>query len=340
MAHAVQVVAIGGGGGATQVLKAAQYFTDRLTAVIAVTDTGRSTGLARSIGGIPAPGDLRATIAAFAGDQLVADLLQYRFTGAGIPQLEGMAFGNLMIAALSQVTQDFAGAIDRIAHMAGCTARVLPVSSADTHLCAELSDGSIVEGELAVRGLHKPPIARVFLRERAPAYAPVLEAIRAAELVVLGPGSFFTTLLAGLLLGGVVDALRETRGQVLFVCNTTTQPGQTDGFSVLDHVRTLVEFVGPGVVDATLINHSAGDRQALREYEAEGLFMLQPDDAQLAAVRALGVRPIVRPLAERVGQKRALWNKQDTVRHDPVALREALREMLAFGTAKDAHDQC
>jgi uncharacterized cofD-like protein len=327
MSNPAQIVAIGGGGGATQILKAAQYFTDRLTAVIAVTDTGRSSGLARSIGGIPAPGDLRATIAAFASDQLVANLLQYRLSGAGIPQLEGMAFGNLMIAALSEVMQDFAGAIDRIAHMAGCAVRVLPVSTADTHLCAELADGSVVEGELAVRGLHKSAIARVFLRDDAPAYPPVIDAIRDADMIVLGPGSFYTTLLAGLLLGGVVEALRETRGRVVFVCNTTTQPGQTDGFGVLDHVRRLVEFTGPGVVDDALINHSAADPDALRAYESEGLFLLQPSDEELAAVRALGVRPIVRALAEPVGHKRTLWNKQDTVRHDPLALREVLREL-------------
>lgn len=322
------VVAIGGGGGATQILKAAQYFTDRLTAVIAVTDTGRSTGLARSIGGIPAPGDLRATIAAFASDPLVANLLQYRFSGAGIPQLEGMAFGNLMIAALSQVTLDFAGAIERISHMAGCAAQILPVSTADAHLCAELEDGTLVEGELEVRGLSKSPIKRVFLREPAPAYAPVIHAILQADLVAIGPGSFFTTVLAGLTLDGVIEALRSTDGQVMFVCNTTTQPGQTDGFTVLEHVRRIVDFVGPGVIDTVLINRSRADASILRSYEEDGLFLLQPDDAEIARIAALGPRPIVRPLAEAVGQKRALWNKQDTVRHDPVALREVLRDIL------------
>src|SRR5262245_11428672 len=169
MPDSLHVVAIGGGGCATQILKAAQFCAGPLTAGIPVTDTGRPTGLARTIGCIPAPSDLRATIAAFATDQLMADLLQYRFSGAGIPQLEGMAFGNLMIAALAQVTQDFAGAIEHVAQMAGCAARVLPVSTADTHLCAELADGTLLEGELAVRGLNKPPIARVFLRDQAPA---------------------------------------------------------------------------------------------------------------------------------------------------------------------------
>src|SRR6058998_1659562 len=115
MSKSFHIVAIGGGGGATQVLKAAQPFADHLTAVIGVTDTGRSTGLARAIGGIPAPGDLRATLTAFATDPLLARLLEHRFGGAGVPQLEGMAFGNLLIAAFAQVLGDFAGAIEQVA---------------------------------------------------------------------------------------------------------------------------------------------------------------------------------------------------------------------------------
>src|SRR3954451_13287177 len=148
MSNPFHIVAIGGGGGATQVLKAAQPFANHLTAVIAVTDTGRSTGLARAIGGIPAPGDLRATLAAFATDPLMASLLQHRFSGAGVSQLEGMAFGNLLIAALAQVTGDFSAAVAHVAHLVGCIADVLPVADVDTQLCAALADGATVVGEL------------------------------------------------------------------------------------------------------------------------------------------------------------------------------------------------
>ncbi len=321
------VAAIGGGGGATQVLRGMQPLAGRLTALIAVTDTGRSTGLARAIGGIPAPGDLRATIAAFATDPLIARLLQHRLSGAGVPQLEGMAFGNLLLAALSEVLGDFGAAVDYTARLAGASAEVLPIATADSQLCAELADGTLVEGELAVRGLGKPPIRRLFLREPAPASPTALEAIRAADLVVLGPGSLFTTLLACLLFEGVAQALRETRGRVVYVCNTTTQPGQTDGLGALDHVRRVAELLGPGALDAALINRSAPDPAALRQYEQEGLFLLQPDDGEIARIAALGVEPVVRALTEPVGQKRALWNKQDTVRHDPARLAETLWEV-------------
>lgn len=322
------IVAIGGGGGATQVLRAVESFAAARTAVIAVTDTGRSTGLARQIGGIPAPGDIRATIAAFATDPVMAEALNYRFDGAGVPQLAGMACGNLLLAALARTTDDFAAAVEYLARLAQAAVRVLPVSAANATLCAELIDGAIVEGELAVRGLGKAPLARLFLREPAAAYAPALEAIRAADLVALGPGSLWTTVLASLQFDGLVRALAETRGTVAYICNTTTQPGQTDGYRAIDHVRRMLETLGPGVLDVALINRSSPDPEALRQYAAEGLHLLTPDDAEIGAIAALGVRPLVRALTERIGDKRALWNKQDTVRHDGAALGAALRELV------------
>jgi uncharacterized cofD-like protein len=322
------VVAVGGGGGASQVLRACRPWAARLTAVIAVTDTGRSTGLARQIGGIPAPGDLRATIAAFAGDPLMAALLNHRFDGAGVPQLEGMAFGNLLLAALARTTGSFEAAVQHAARIAGCEAAVLPVSAANTQLAAELADGARVEGELLVRGLGKPPIARVTLREPAPALPAALDAIRAADLVVLGPGSLWTTLLACLAFDGVPEALQEARGRVAYVCNTTTQPGQTDGYTALDHVRRVVERLGPGALDAALINRSDPDPAALAAYAAQGLHFLRPDDPEIDAIGALGVRPIVRALTEPVTGMRDIWNKQDTVRHDVGALGDALRALV------------
>jgi uncharacterized cofD-like protein len=328
MPNTLHIIAIGGGGGATQVLKAAQVLAGRLTAIIAVTDNGRSTGLARAIGGIPAPGDLRATIAAFATDPLLAELLQHRFSAAAVPQLEGMAFGNLLIAALARMTGDFAGAIEQVERLAGCAADVLPVATANTQLCAELDSGAVVEGELAVRGLGKPPIKRLFLRDDATANPAALEAIRTADLIMLGPGSLFTTLLASLLFGGMAEALRATRGKVVYVCNTTTQPGQTDGYSALDHVRRVAETLGPGVLDIALINGSRPAAAALEQYAADGVTMLQPDTTEIAAIADMGIQPLVRDLAEQVDQKRNLWNKQDSVRHDPTSLSAALKELL------------
>jgi uncharacterized cofD-like protein len=200
----------------------------------------------------------------------------------------------------------------------------------NTNLCAELADGTTVTSELEVRGLDKPPIRRLFLSNPdAPAYAPVIEAIATADVITLGPGSLFTSVLATLLFKGVIAALRETKAMVVFVCNTTTQPGQTDNYRAIDHVRRIVELLGPDVLDAVLINCSAErDPQVLDQYAAEGIHLLQPDDEEIARIAALGVRPYARDYAEQRQGKRQLWNKQDTIRHDPDVLGQALGKLV------------
>jgi uncharacterized cofD-like protein len=322
------LVAIGGGGGVSQVLRGARPHFGALTAAIAVTDTGRSTGTARAVAGIPAPGDLRNTLANLARnpDSLLARLVQHRISSPQVPALDGMAFGNLLIAALSQMTGDFAGAVETVASLLGTTARVLPVSTVDTQLCAVLADGAVVEGELAVRGLGKAPISRLYLADpAAPTHTPVLQAIAEADVVAIGPGSFFTSVCASLLFDGIAAALRESRATVAFVCNTTTQPGQTDGLGLADHVARLVELLGPGAVDVALVNRSDTIPPALAaEYAAEGLRLLEPADEELARIAALGVQPLVRDFADVSEGRRALWNKQDTIRHDPEVLGLAL----------------
>ncbi len=323
----LRLVAIGGGHGAGRVLLAARPSFADLTAVVAVTDTGRSTGVARRLVNMPAPGDVRSTLAALAQqpDALLARLFQYRFDTPTVPDLDGMAVGNLLIAALYQMTGDFPQAVRLAGEMVQSMAQVLPVSGANVQLCAALADGTTCVGELAVRGVGKAPIARLFLNAPAAAYPPALEAIRQADLVVLGPGSFFTSVLATLLFDGMREALRDTRGTVVFVCNTTTQPGQTDGFTAVDHLRWLVETVGSGVVDLALINRSEHlDAELQARYAADGLHLISPDDAELQAIQRLGVEPLVRDFVEVTTEKRQLWNKQDTLRHDLEVLGMAL----------------
>ncbi|NTU85339.1 MAG: YvcK family protein [Chloroflexales bacterium] len=324
----LRLVVIGGGSGVSQVLLGARASFDGLTGVITVTDTGRSTGVARAIAAMPAPGDLRNTLAALARepDSLLARLMQHRFCSPAVPALDGMAFGNLMIAALTQLTGDFGEAVETVSQLLGCTARILPVSTVDAQLCAEREDGSAAEDELAVRAVGQAPLRRLYLSPPdAPANPDVLEAIAEADVVALGPGSFFTSVMATLLFDGLVAALRQTRAAVAFICNTTTQPGQTDGFSLLDHVRRLVDLLGPGTLDAALISRSEQiSPHVVAQYAADGLHLLHPSDDQLAAIAALGVAPLVRDLTEVTTSKRTLWNKQDTIRHDPALIGMAL----------------
>ena len=328
------LVAIGGGGGASQVLLGAAPYVARRTAIVAVTDTGRSTGIARAVGKIPAPGDLRATIAALAADReaLWPRLLEQRFRTLEYPALDGMAFGNLLIAALAQMNGDFAAAVTTVAELAGSTATVMPVSSADVQLCAELADGSTVRGEVSVRALGQPPIRRLFLDPPASASPAAIEAILDADLVTIGPGSFFTSILATLQFGGIVEALRSTGAQVIYICNSTTQPGQTEHMGVLAHVSRLDELLGPGHLDAALINRSPNlPNELVERLAADGLQILVPGDDEIAAITTLCVRPLVDDYSETVGPRRQLWNKQDTLRYDSAKVGAALAAHMADG---------
>jgi len=323
----LRLVALGGGGGSAQTLLGARPFFAERTAIIAVTDSGRSTGIARQIADIPAPGDLRNVLATLAAapNQTLARLMQYRLKSPSFPFLDGMAIGNLMLGGLVQMEGDIAAAAATARELLGCPEHILPVSTANTRLCAELTDGRIVVEEVAVRAPGKPPIRRLFLDPPAAAYPPALTALATADLIVIGPGSFYTSLLATLCFDGVVETLRTTPATIVFVCNTTTQPGQTDGMTIADHVARLVEVLGPGVLDVALINDANALHPAIvARYQAAGLHPLLPTDTDREAIRALGVEPLVRDLAEPDPGHRELWQKADTIRHDPQTLGLAL----------------
>ena len=323
-----RAVVLGGGGGASVALRAIPDTYDK-TAIIAVTDTGRSTGVARQVGGdMPAPGDIRATIAAHARNRQLAQLLQHRFDGQGVPGLDGMALGNLMLAALYRESGDFAQAVADLAQLADCAVTVLPATTHATQLCAHLIDGSDHVGEVAVRAPHKAPIAACRLDPLVPAHPAACQAIIDADVVVIGPGSFYTTIHAVLLPEGMREALQQCRGQVIFIANTTTQTGQTEHLDNVGHVAMLVALLGSGVLDIVLLNNRRASQAQVARLAAEGLKQLDLDASDIPNIAALGVRAIPWPLIEPDVSDRTLWNKQDTLRHDAKALRAAMLRFL------------
>ncbi|MDP3724145.1 MAG: YvcK family protein, partial [bacterium] len=228
----MNLVCIGGGNGAAQVMVGMKQHAS-ITGVIAVTDSGRSTGKIRVAANIPAPGDIRnALLALSEAPEDLKNLFQFRFRSEKMTDLDGMAFGNLFIAALAQMHGNFEKAVAETASFLKVNGRVLPVTLYNTHLCAELADGRVVCEELNVRAVEKPVIRRLFFKDQGVAVNPeAAAAIRAADLVTIGPGSLFTTVIACLLAEGMVEALKYCRGRIIYIANTTTQPGQTDGFS-------------------------------------------------------------------------------------------------------------
>ena len=328
----MKVVSIGGGLGAVQVMQGMQRHTDNLTGIIAVTDTGRSTGIVREFAQIPAPGDIRNALATLAldDDSLLTRVMQHRIVAPGDPQLDGMAFGNLFIAALTQMSSSFVMAIEKISEFLNVQANIYPVTEENTHICAELVDGTIVEQEFKVRQLDKAAIKRIFVQNpEATAYAPCVDALRDADLITIGPGSLFTTVIACLAFKEISQAIRDSRAVKVYVCNTTTQPGQTDGYTLSDHVQQVISYLGIGVLDYVVLNSSEPSAELMELYARERVDVLLPTTHEVHNILTMNVRPVLADVADTKSGKRALWQKQDTIRHNPDLIAATLVELMA-----------
>jgi len=265
-----RVVAIGGGHGLATVLRGMKEHTHNLTAVVAVTDDGGSSGdLRRSMGILP-PGDIRNCLAALSNDEaLLTQLFQYRFSGD--TQLDGHSFGNLLISALADITGSFEEAVSESGRVLSVHGRVLPATLRNVRLVADVQLPNL-PNEVRVEGESKIPqmagrVRRVWLEPNdATAFPPVIQAILAADMIVIGPGSLYTSLLPNILVPDLLAAIRSSRAIKIFVCNVVTQIGETQAYNCGDHVHALEELIGSDVIDIIVCNTS---------YEAD-----LPEDAQ------------------------------------------------------------
>lgn len=326
----LRAVCIGGGLGAPTVMAGLRSHTADITGLIAVTDSGRSTGKVRIALDVPAPGDVRNALTVLAeGDPVLTRLMSHRFATDKSEDLNGMAFGNLFLAALTQQQGSFLRAVEEASRLLKLRGRVLPVTLYNTHLCAELSDGTVVEEEVNVRATSKAPIARIFLKDGDVVATPgSCDAIAAADLITIGPGSLYTTVCACLLVPEIARAIAEADGLVVYVANTTSQPGQTDGLTLADHVRLVQDYLGGSGLDVALVNDDTPPEHLRRHYAERGLEYLEPTAAELDGIRALGVRPALAPVIDKWSGPRDLWLKQDTIRHDAERVARALTSLL------------
>jgi uncharacterized cofD-like protein len=297
-----KIVAIGGGTGLSTLLRGLKRRSSNLTAVVTVSDDGGSSGrLQKELGVLP-PGDVRNCLVALADDEaMVTDLFRYRFTeGEG---LSGHSFGNLFLAAMTGITGNFDRAIKESSRVLNVVGRVLPATLGVVRLCAELDDGTIVEGESNI-SLAKRPIKRIFFDP--PAAAPleeVISAIRDADAIVLGPGSLFTSVAPIFLVSRIAREVADASAVKMYVCNVMTQPGETDGMSAADHLEALIANVGERVCDYVIVNDEPPSR-LLSAYAQEGQVPVEPDVERIAA---MGFHPV----------SAAVIGETEMVRHDP-----------------------
>jgi uncharacterized cofD-like protein len=325
----LRVAAIGGGTGLPVVLeglKRALFASmdgpseaERLTAVVTVADDGGSSGRLRRAYDMLAPGDIRNCLLALAdGDGPMKDLFDFRFDGRG--EVAGHSLGNLILAALSRTQGDFSKAVESASEILSVRGRVLPATLANVTLVAELNDGTRVRGESTINGARRR-IRRLGLHpEDAPPDARALAALRVADLIVIGPGSLYTSLIPPLLVRGVPEAIAESGARVALVMNAMTEPGESSGLNAPAHV-TAIRDHAPGLpIHDVLLNTTPIADDVLVRYAAEGAVPV-PWDTR--SIEALGCRPVLCGLL-REGPK---------VRHDPRSLAGALLE-LALGPAR------
>lgn len=318
-----KVVVVGGGTGLSVLLRGLKKYTSNITAIVTVADDGGSSGKLRGEFGILPPGDIRNCLVALADKEtLMEELFQHRFsTGDG---LSGHNMGNLLITAMTQVVGDFEAAIREMSKVLAIRGHVLPATLNHCCLCAELEDGTIIEGESEIPRTGKP-IKRVFMQPGNCEPVPeALAAIGNADLIVLGPGSLYTSVIPNLLVRGMADAIAKSPAATVYVCNIMTQPGETDRYKASEHIRAIHQHAGSGLIDYAIVNGEDIPKILLQKYKKDGAVPVRPD---LKEIERMHVKPV----------KQNLVFETDVVRHDPDKLARSIMELAA--ALKQSHEK-
>lgn len=310
-----RIVAIGGGHGLSHLLLGLKEYTSNLTAIVTVADSGGSSGRLREEFNMVAPGDIRNCLVALAdAPALMGELFQYRFLeGEG---LKGHSFGNLFLTAMVKLTNgDFQKAVEESSRVLAIRGKVIPSTIHNVQLVAEYIDGSTLEGEARIPDKNIP-IKRVYLKpDDAKPTPEALVAIEEADIVVIGPGSLYTSILSNLIIPGMTEAIVNTKAYKIYVCNVMTQQGETGDFSAGDHIRKIMEQTHPKIFNACIINDGVVPENALARYRDQGSIPVVPD---VEKIKEMGYKVIATDLL----------SVADYVRHDSKKLTESLIKLI------------
>ena len=314
------VTVIGGGHGLSVLLRGIKTATSNVTAVVTVADDGGSSGRLREDLGILPPGDLRNCLVALADTEpLMEKLFQYRFKGKS--ELSGHSFGNLFIAAMTEVTGDIEQALKESSKVLAVKGNVLPASKEHVRLDAIMEDGTIVEGESHIPEANKR-IHRVRLfPEQVKPVQSALDALTHADAIILGPGSLYTSIMPNLLVDGVAEAVRKSKAIKIYICNVMTQPGETDGYTASMHAKAILDHAGKGAIDFMLVNDHPISRDMRAFYAKKGAYPVAIDEE---AINALGIGFV----------KADIINESDVIRHDPDKLSRVVMQTVMKMTGR------
>ncbi|HOA14917.1 MAG TPA: RNase adapter RapZ [Bacillota bacterium] len=311
----MRVAAIGGGTGMPVVLRGLKHYTSNITAIVTMTDDGGSSGRLVEEMEMPPPGDIRNCILAMSNTEpLMEKLFQYRFSLSG--KIAGHPFGNLFLAAMTDITGDFQKAIKECSAVLSVRGEVLPATMSMCVLKAEMYDGKVVYGESNI-SRSKSRIKRLSIEPQdAKPHPSAISAILNADLVVIGPGSLYTSIITNLLIPQVADALRASKARKIYVCNTMTEAGETIEYSAMDHLNAMFDHAGQGICDSILVNNSRIPEELLKAYRKEGAAQVSYDAQML---REMGLT---------VGEF-DVASAGEHYKHDPYKLARAIMSMIS-----------
>ena len=290
-----KIVVIGGGHGQSTLLRGLKLYSKNLTAIVTVTDDGGGSGMLRRELGMLPPGDIRNCMEALASaEPMMTQLMGYRFTEGS---LAGQSFGNLLLAALNGIMPSFDQAVAGLSQVLAITGRVLPVTNANIRLVAEFENGRRVEGESEICRMKRQENCRIrcvrLLPKHPKALAEAVAAIREADMIVLAPGSLYTSIIPNLLVDGMVEAISASDSMKIYICNVMTQSGETEGYTVSDHIRAIFNHSCNGLFSLCLVNSAPLPRLVEQRYAKEGSVPVFCDEKECAR---LGVELICRPI--------------------------------------------
>ena len=277
-----KIVVVGGGTGLSTMLRGIKKYTENITAIVTVADDGGGSGVLRDEMGMLPPGDIRNCILALAETEpLMEKLLSYRFSEGS---LSGQSFGNLFLAAMNGICDDFVNAVKNVSDVLKVKGTVLPVTLEDVHINAHLYDGSVIRGEHNISAGIKTGDKRIKNVELVPENAVILkeaeEAINNADLIILGPGSIYTSIIPNLIVNGVSQAIKKSSAKVVYVCNIMSQPGESDEMTAFDHVKAIYNHSSEGIIDVCIANVQEIPEQMKQNYKLGNSSVVLVDEHQ------------------------------------------------------------
>ncbi|WP_373897548.1 uridine diphosphate-N-acetylglucosamine-binding protein YvcK [Haloimpatiens sp. FM7315] len=313
-----KIVVIGGGTGLSTMLRGLKYYTSNITAIVTVGDDGGGSGALREDLGILPPGDIRNCILALADTEpIMEDLIQYRFKEG---RLKNQSFGNLFLAAMNGISDNFEDAVQKMSSVLAVTGKVLPVTLDNMVLKARLENGMIIEGESNIpdKSLEfKSKIDRIFIEpEDAKALKEAVQAIKEADAVVLGPGSLYTSIMPNLLVKDISNAIKKTKALKIYICNIMTQPGETDEFKVSDHIKAIHKHIGERVLDYVVVNNEKINNDLVDKYKLKTSHLVFCDEEEIKRMNVSVVK------------ENLISIRKGLIRHDTEKLSSVLIETI------------